>query len=305
MVVVSLREQKLYPCKSRVESLKRLNCLTNQGLLRIENRPCHKVAVPQGEVEEGNAFAACLSVNIQFESRKGFVVLKPQRTKVGSPVRSCSFFVHSSDSSVAVKKKRSVHAPQSFKQMSLSALAFFIYTPIPYAVILCIILYRHDLSQLVHPLKDRCSVRDWKSLFDDLEIARKTSSSSSKKEGNGIRLDFLERHPNIGFYLSVLAIVTSVSLLSSLVVVPVLLEGDSLPYSRFILIISAGLQFVSATPSTLAMLQYFGPFPSPPGKFHLKKRRPGSLLRYEETLNQQQVKCYPGTVLRSERLWGR
>ena len=195
--------------------------------------------------------------------------------------------------------------------MSLSAIAFFIYTPIPYAAILCIILYRHDLSQLVHPLKDRCSIRDWKSVFDDLEIAHKASSSSSKTEGNGtvgfsierLLLDILERHPDMGFYASMLAIVTCVSLLSSLLAVPVLIGGDSFTYSRFILIISAGLQFVSAIPSTFTMQRYFGPFPSPPGKFHLKKRRPGSLLRYEKTLNQQQVKCFPGTILRSERLW--
>ena len=193
--------------------------------------------------------------------------------------------------------------------MSLSAIAFFIYTPIPYATILCIIQYRHDMSQLIHPLKDRCSLRDWKSVFDDIEIDHKASSSSTKTEGivgfsiGRLRLDILERHPDIGFYASVLAIVTIVSLLSSLIAVPVLTGGDSLPYSRFILIISAGLQFLSAIPSTFAMQRYFGPFPSPPGKFHLKKRQPGSLLRYEKTLNQQQVKCFPGTILRSERFW--
>ncbi len=120
-------------------------------------------------------------------------------------------------------------------------------------------------------------------MFDDLEIAHKASSSSSKTEGNGtvgfsierLLLDILEKHPDMGFYASALSIVTSVSLLSSLLAVPVLIGGDSFPYARFILIISVGLQFVSAIPSTFAMQRYFGPFPSPPGKFHLKKRRPG------------------------------
>lgn len=186
--------------------------------------------------------------------------------------------------------------------MSLSTV--FIYTPIPYAIILCIILYRHDLSQLVHPLKDRCSIRDWKSVFDDLEIAHKAFPSSSKTEGKNGPESFsieclrLERHPDIGFYVSVFAIVTIISLLSSLIAVPVFLTGgsSSLPYSHFILIISAGLQFVAAIPSTFAMPRCFGPFPSPPGKFHLKKRRPGSLLRYEKTLNQKQVKHIPRVI---------
>jgi hypothetical protein len=176
--------------------------------------------------------------------------------------------------------------------MSLSVSWFFIQTPIPWATILCIILYRHDLSQLVHPFKDRCSIRDWKSVFQDLDIPLEISSSSAKQSGIPrvvvlilhLQADISERYPNIGFYTLVLAIVAGSSLLSSLVVVHVLMEDASFLNSRFSEIISAGLQFVSAFPSIFAMQRYFGPLPSAPGKFHLKKRRPGSLLRYEETL---------------------
>ena len=176
--------------------------------------------------------------------------------------------------------------------MSLSALWFFIYTPIPWAAILCVILYRHDLSQLLHPFKDRSSIKDWKSVFCDLDIPLTVSSSSAKRSAKArvallihrLPADFSERYPNIRFYTLVLAMVITSSLLSSLIVVPVLIGGPSLLDSRFAAITSAGLQFVSAFPSIFAMQRHFGPFPSAPGKFHLKKRRLGSLLRYEETL---------------------
>lgn len=158
--------------------------------------------------------------------------------------------------------------------MFLSTSWFFVYTPIPWATILCIIFYRRDLSQLVHPFKERCSIRDWKCVFQDLEIPVKLSS------GIGIS----ERYPNIGFYALVVAIVAGSSLLSSLIVVPLLMEGAPILNSRFDEIVSAGLQFVSAFPSIFAMQRYFGPFPSAPNKFYLKKRRAGSLLRYEKIL---------------------
>jgi hypothetical protein len=195
--------------------------------------------------------------------------------------------------------------------MSLSVFSFFIFTPIPWATILCIILYRHNLSQIVHPFKDRCSKRDWKSVFDDLDIPHKATSSNGKIDGKGrasfsiddLRTAIFERHSDIGFYASLVAIVTGISLLTSLIVVPVLIMGGPLFYSRFSLITSAGLQFVSAIPSIFAIQRCFGPFPSPPSKFHLKKRRLGSLLRYEEILNQQQMKPLSGTLERSEGLW--
>src|SRR5487761_660445 len=176
--------------------------------------------------------------------------------------------------------------------MFLSTNWFFVHTPIPCVTILCIIVYRHDLSQLVHPFKERCSIRDWKCVFQDLDIPLKVSSSSRKPSGkprvvvliHRLGTEISGRYPCIGFYASVLAVVAGSSLLSSLIVVPVLIGDAFFLNSRFSEIISAGLQFVSAFPSIFAAQRYFGPLPSAPNKFHLKKRRPGSLLRYEETL---------------------
>jgi hypothetical protein len=193
--------------------------------------------------------------------------------------------------------------------MSFSFDSLFVYTPIPWVTILCIVLYRHDLSQLVHPFKDRCSIRDWKSVFDVLDISYKTSSTLGKTSGKGragfsigrFQEGILEGHPETRIYASVIIAVTSFSLLSSLIFLPTLTGGEPLHYSRFSLLISTVLQFISALPSVFAMRLCFGPFPSPPSKFHLKKYRLGSLLRYEKTLNHQLTP--PETTLRSERLW--
>jgi hypothetical protein len=176
--------------------------------------------------------------------------------------------------------------------MSISVFSFFVYTPIPWVTILCIILYRHDLLQLLHPFKERCSVRDWKSVLQNLEIPLKFSSSlGTPTEINGtvflvrrLRATFSERYPNIVFYALVIVIVAGSSLLSSLIVSPLLFGGASFLNSRFSGLVSAGLQIVSAIPSIFAMQRYFGPLPSAPNKFHLRKRRLGSLVRYEQTL---------------------
>jgi hypothetical protein len=189
--------------------------------------------------------------------------------------------------------------------MSLSMISFFfISTPFPWAVILSLILYRHDLSQLVHPLKDRSSMRDWRSVLHDLDISDKTSSQSSDNRGKWrsssskiecLQADILEEHRDIRYYTTTIIIVSFASLVSSFVLVPFLIEASSFLLTRFDLIISASLQLASAVPSVFAMELYFGPFPSPPNKYHLRKRRLGSLVRYDRTLNQNHLKHFQGT----------
>lgn len=154
--------------------------------------------------------------------------------------------------------------------MSLSALWLFVYTPIPWGAVLCIILYRHDLSQLAHPFKDRSSVKDWKSVLQDLGI--------------NFTADISDRYPNARFYILIIALVAGSSLLSSAMILRILAGYASLLNPRFTMMVSAGLQLVSTLPSVFAMQRYFGSFPAAPNKFHLKKRRLGSLLRYKETL---------------------
>ena len=170
--------------------------------------------------------------------------------------------------------------------MSLSASWVFLYTPIPWATILLVFLYRHDLSQLFHPIKDRSSVKDWKSMLQYLDIDLETSSLGKPRGKPGrvflhkLRARISERYPNTRFYILVLAIVASSSLLSSLIGAALFLN------LRFAVLAQVGLQFVSSSPSIFAMKSYFGPFPSGPHKYYLKRKRLGSLLRYGETLDR-------------------
>jgi len=180
--------------------------------------------------------------------------------------------------------------------MSPSGILFSIFltnTPVPWTAILCLLLYRHDLSRLLHPLKDRGSTKDWRRVLDDLGIPpegsliyRKTdikcrSHFSIQRFWSGL----IEVSPDAGLYLSVLVIVASISLFSSLIVRPVLMGMAPLLYARFSSTISVGFQFLSALPTVFLMQRFLGPFPSPPFKFHLKKNRLGSLLIYETALN--------------------
>lgn len=172
--------------------------------------------------------------------------------------------------------------------MSVSIFSFFAYTPIPWAAILCIILYRHDLSQLRHPVKERCSMSDWKSVFKELGIVVKqpaNAEDSDRKRGGIMSLihrlseDVGEKYPNAKFYCFITAIVACSSLIASLTL-GVFLD------SRFSTLILMGAQFCCALPLILAMQRYFGSFPSAPYKYHLKRDRSGSLLRYEEVLSR-------------------
>lgn len=173
---------------------------------------------------------------------------------------------------------------------------FFVYTPFPWVAILCIILYRHDLSQVFHPFKERCSIKDIKSVLQNLEIPLVNSSNFGslvvKRRAvfcvGRLRTNISERFPSTGLYAVVLVIVASSSLLSTFIVEPVLFGRTASFFlnSRFDGIVLVGFQIVSALPTTIAMQQYFGPFPSTPNKYHLRKRRLGSLVRYQENLSK-------------------
>lgn len=169
--------------------------------------------------------------------------------------------------------------------MSLSAALLFVYTPIPWTVILCIILYRHDLAQLKHPVKERNSTREWKLVFLDLGIpSRQTTNVSIKGKSGMMHLihcasEYIaDRYPNTTFYGLVITIITCSSMISSLLLAPSFID------SRVGLLMLIGLQFLSAIPLIPGLQRYFGPFPSPPFRYHLKRRRGGSLLRYDDVL---------------------
>lgn len=172
--------------------------------------------------------------------------------------------------------------------MPLSPAWIIVYTPIPWTVILCIILYRHDLSQLKHPVKERNSTMVWESVFLDLGIplGQPVKGDVKEKAGIGHLLHYFseyiaDRYPNAAFYGLITTIIFCSSIISSFLLGPSFLD------SRFGLLMLVGLQFLSALPAILALQRYFGPFPSPPFRYHLKRRRVGSLLRYEDALKSR------------------
>jgi len=59
----------------------------------------------------------------------------------------------------------------------------FLYQPVPYWIAFVLVLYRHDLSRLIHPVRDDDSLRNWWSVLTYLSILdARTRRPSRKKE---------------------------------------------------------------------------------------------------------------------------
>ena len=153
-------------------------------------------------------------------------------------------------------------------------------------MILCLVLYRHNLSQLIHPVKERCSIKDWKDVFAYLEISIDQPNSTKKYNRSKVRTildDISEGYPSIKFYTFAIALTSILSIISSEFALRVSLSFNS----HFTYLLFPLVQLVSSVPSIFAMQRFFGSFPTPPYKFHLKKNRTGSLLKYTPDLNRK------------------
>lgn len=167
----------------------------------------------------------------------------------------------------------------------------FLYTPIPWVVIVMIVLYRHDLLQLAHPFKDSWSINDWRSTLEDLHILIKSSQNSSgpaerSKIGallQGVGREISEKFPNARFYILIAGFSAGASVVSSSIFVP-LFEAQSGLKPTYVMFVLALLQLLSAFPLILAVRRYSGAFPSRPFKYHLDQTRTGSLVRYLDSV---------------------
>jgi hypothetical protein len=171
--------------------------------------------------------------------------------------------------------------------LSIPPSVFFTYTPIPWTIILLIFLYKNDLSQLLHPVKEKDSIHDWRSALRKLglyfQADRKLGNSKPRPAPSSrFIVHIRERYPNTMFYSLMGIVVTSSSLLSSLLLAPMLVKIS--PGFRFEELLLVFLQLFSALPCVLVVRRFFGPFPGAPFKFHLKKLRRGSLLKYVSSL---------------------
>src|SRR5712691_17525 len=91
----------------------------------------------------------------------------------------------------------------------------FLYLPIPYWAAFVLLQYRHDLSRLVHPVRDEGSLRNWWSVLRCLGLLESgTLRPSTKNEilpyviciliSTGLSLSWILRiFPSLWYYLIV------------------------------------------------------------------------------------------------------
>lgn len=51
--------------------------------------------------------------------------------------------------------------------------SLFLYTPIPYFLLIYFMVYRHDLGRALHPFRDHDTLRDWQLVFKRLGVVPK------------------------------------------------------------------------------------------------------------------------------------
>ena len=60
--------------------------------------------------------------------------------------------------------------------------AIFLYLPIPYWAAFLLLLYRHDLSRLIHPVRDDGSLRNWWAVLNHLGLLDTGARRPSRKK---------------------------------------------------------------------------------------------------------------------------
>ena len=132
----------------------------------------------------------------------------------------------------------------------------FLYSPVPYWVAFVLLLYRHDLSRLTHPVRDDGSPRNWWSVLNNLGLLSCRSTHGAEQE---------EGVPSLCRLLSVSA---GLSLSWTLRIFPLL---------WYYLVIVQGIAGIVLTAATM---QYLGPPPRRPYVDVLRYPRLGSRIRH-------------------------
>jgi hypothetical protein len=147
-------------------------------------------------------------------------------------------------------------------------------TPLFQTFITYIVMYRHELSRLFHPIYERRDDKDWRRVLSDLKLIPK----QEKKDK--------ERTVTVVIPVKVISLVVAVlipTILVDVVITPVILA--SLPaflnHTFLPVLIQALLQFIPAFIAMIGLARlWLGPIPVPPHKYALPQKRPGSLLRH-------------------------
>jgi len=143
-------------------------------------------------------------------------------------------------------------------------------TPLFQTFIAYIVMYRHDLSRLFHPIHERSSDRDWRRVLSSLGLIPK----QEKKEK-----EIVISAKSMSLVVAVLIS----TVLVDVVVAPVILASfpASLMHTIFPALTQALLQFIPAFIAMIGLANlWLGPVPVPPHRYTLPQKRPGSLLRH-------------------------
>jgi hypothetical protein len=133
--------------------------------------------------------------------------------------------------------------------------AIFLYLPIPYWAAFVLLMYRHDLSRLAHPVRDDGSLRTWWAVLSYLGLLDGGTHRPSRRK-------------QILPYVISLSIAAGVSLSWTLRILPLI---------WFYLIIVQG---ISAIVLTAVTMQYLGSPPRRPYVDVLRYPRLGSRIRH-------------------------
>jgi len=133
--------------------------------------------------------------------------------------------------------------------------AIFLYLPVPYWAAFVLLMYRHDLSRLAHPVRDNGSLSNWWAVLSYLGLLDGRTRRPSRKE-------------QILPYVISLSTAAGVSLSWTLRIFPLI---------WFYLITVQG---ISAIFLTAATLRYLGPPPRRPYIDVLRYPRLGSRIRH-------------------------
>jgi len=132
--------------------------------------------------------------------------------------------------------------------------SLFLYTPLPWLLVMYVAFYRHDLSRFARPFRDSSDPATWWSVCRDLGLVDESVKMPAERFG----------------FWRWLAIFAMVFVSALWTMIPLQLAWYEL----------CGLQAAAALPLFLALVSVFGPFPHRPYRDFLPFPRLGTRIRH-------------------------
>ncbi|MDG7022973.1 MAG: hypothetical protein JRN45_00470 [Nitrososphaerota archaeon] len=153
------------------------------------------------------------------------------------------------------------------------------YTPLIWWLVVYFFLFRHELSRLLHPIRERRGLKDWVAVLSDLRLID-SASPALQEEG---KEKWWRKSRTTHLLLSSLVLWLSAVLVSNFVDISQTLPGG-FPYGLLKALLPSlflfALQALPAIPLIILTYRYCGPRPVKKEEMQLSKNRKGSLIRY-------------------------